>query len=257
LALAVHAAFFALLYLGVNWHIEPPQGMVVEMWESLPEPKVVPARIAPPPVEQPEPAMPVVPPKLVEPERPVLPPKADIQLREMKKPKVKPVEVKKPPPPTKKPVEIKKPVPQKIPEVPKVDLKALAEQQALAEQRVQAELKARAEQNAQAELARTRAAQAGALGKLMDEYIGKIRGKIRSNIVMPLNVPDNAEAKFDVTLLPGGEVLNVKLVKPSGNAAWDSAVERGILKAHILPLPPDVALFNKFRELHLTFKPEK
>jgi colicin import membrane protein len=52
-------------------------------------------------------------------------------------------------------------------------------------------------------------------------------------------------------------VLSAKLTKPSGNEAYDSAVERAIFKAQPLPLPQDVALFNKFRELHLTFKPEK
>jgi len=259
LALAVHVAFFALLYLGVNWRVEPPQGMVVEMWDSLPVPKAAPPSIiAPPPVEVVEPAKPVVPPKPVEPERPVLPPKADIQLREKKKPKIKPVEVKKPLPPVKKPVEVKKPAPQKKPEPAKVDLKALAEQQAIAEQRIRAEQQALAAQQAQqAELARARAAQAAANGKVVDEYKSRIVAKIRRNIVMPPDVPDNAMAKFDVTLLPDGSVLTVKQVKPSGSAAYDSAVERAILKAHTLPLPPDASLFNQFRELRLTFCPKE
>ncbi|MBP0118423.1 MAG: hypothetical protein ITD49_02935, partial [Candidatus Nitrotoga sp.] len=36
LAMAVHCAFFMLLYFGVSWRIQPPQGMVVDIWESLP-----------------------------------------------------------------------------------------------------------------------------------------------------------------------------------------------------------------------------
>jgi colicin import membrane protein len=60
-----------------------------------------------------------------------------------------------------------------------------------------------------------------------------------------------------VTLLPGGMVLKAELTKPSGNAAYDSAVERAIKKAQPLPLPPDVKLFGSFRELHLTFRPIK
>jgi len=32
-------------------------------------------------------------------------------------------------------------------------------------------------------------------------------------------------------------------------------VERAILKSQPLPLPPDVTLFNRFRELKLVFRP--
>lgn len=112
LALAVHAAFLVLLYFGVSWQVQPPQGMVVDIWESLPAPEIAPARVEPPPVEKMEPPKPVVPPKLVEPVRPVAPPKADIEMAKKKKPQAKPIEVKKP-------VEMKKPVkPTKLVETP-------------------------------------------------------------------------------------------------------------------------------------------
>ena len=71
------------------------------------------------------------------------------------------------------------------------------------------------------------------------------------------DIPYNARAEFDVTLLPGGMVLNSILVKPSGSAAYDSAVERAIKKAEPLPLPPDAALFSNFRELRLKFSPKE
>jgi colicin import membrane protein len=34
-------------------------------------------------------------------------------------------------------------------------------------------------------------------------------------------------------------------------------VERAILKAQPLPLPPDPAMFKEFRELNLIFRPEQ
>ncbi len=71
------------------------------------------------------------------------------------------------------------------------------------------------------------------------------------------DIPYSARAEFEVTLLPGGMMLNAIVVKPSGNAAYDSAVERAIKKAEPLPLPPDAALFNQFRELHLIFSPKE
>jgi len=45
--------------------------------------------------------------------------------------------------------------------------------------------------------------------------------------------------------------------KSSGNAAYDNAVERGILKSDPLPLPPDPAMFKDFRILELKFQPRK
>jgi len=228
LALVVHVAFFALLFFGVNWHNEQPQGMEAEIWSELPAPHIAPVRVEPPPPSPPvEPPKPIAPPKLAE---PVMPPKADIELAAKKKPKTQqPAPVK--------PVGIKQVQPRKA-EPPQVDQSALA---------------------AQAEQERVRSAQAAAAAAAITNEIGKftglIRSKIRRNIVMPPDVPNNALAEFDVILIPGGSVLSAKLVKPSGNAAYDEAVERAIMKAQPLPLPPDVALFNKFRELDLKFCP--
>ena len=55
--------------------------------------------------------------------------------------------------------------------------------------------------------------------------------------------------------LPTGEVLSVRLKKPSGSAAYDAAVERAILKSSPLPKPDKGELFQ--RELILTFRPHE
>ena len=109
--------------------------------------------------------------------------------------------------------------------------------------------------SADQQAAREQAEQAAATGRVVDEYVAKIQGKIRRNVVMPQNVPGDARAEFSVTLLPGGTVLSARLTRASGNAAYDNAVERAILKSQPLPLPADVALFNRFRELKLVFRP--
>ncbi len=263
LALAVHGAFFVLLYFGVSWQAQPPQGMVVDIWDSLPAPEIAPIRVEPPPLAQAEPPSPV------EAARAVAPPKADIESKadieiEKKKPQAKPVKIRAPvvPPkavvPKKTDIEIEKKKPQAKPveiRAPVVPPKAVVPEKTDAEQvdlNAQAERQARVAQ-AMAEQERVRAEQAAAIGRVMDEHKARIVAKIRRNIVMPPDVPDNAKAEFAVTLLPGGSVLSVKLVKPSGVAVYDSAVERAILKAQPLPLPPDGSLFSRFRELHLKF----
>ncbi|MGO8754467.1 MAG: cell envelope integrity protein TolA [Gallionellaceae bacterium] len=221
-ALFVHGLFFALLYFVISWHTEQPQGMVVDIWDSLPEEKVA-------PVKRVEPVKPLEPVKPPEPERPVVQPKADINLAKKKIPEVKPVE-------NKKPAEIKNPPP-------------VQGRQGVEANPVEpsAEEIERARQMAQAQAAIT-----SEIGK----YVGLIRSKIRRNIVMPPDVPFGVKAEFDVVLIPGGSVLSAQLSKSSGKPAYDSAVERAILKAQPLPLPPDVGMFNYFRELHLSFCPE-
>ena len=67
LALVVHGAFFALLYFGVNWRNEQPQGMVVDIWDGLPTPQVEMVKSESPPIPQVEPSKQVEPPKLAEP----------------------------------------------------------------------------------------------------------------------------------------------------------------------------------------------
>ena len=257
LALVVHGGFFALLYFGVNWRADPPQGMTVDIWESLPSAEVARVKIAPPPmepveppkpvepppVEQVKPPKPVEPPKSAEPAKPVAPLKADIEMVEKKKPKIKSVE-------SKETVEAKKKAQQK---------KDAAVQ---AEQRAKAQQAAQVAQAAQAERDSERAAQAAEAAAAITNEIGKYKGlinsKIKRNISEVPDVPDNARAEFDVTLLPDGSVLgNPKQIKSSGNAAYDAAVGRAILKAQPLPLPPDVALFKEFRELHLGFQPKE
>lgn len=105
--------------------------------------------------------------------------------------------------------------------------------------------------------AAAKAEQAATTGRVVDEYTAKIIARIRSRIVMPPGVPDEVRAEFVVTVLPGGEVLNLRLVKSSGLRAYDEAVERAIIKAQPLPMPPDPALFNRFRELKLGFRPKE
>ena len=224
LAVAVHAVFFTFLYFGFSWHTQPPEGMVVDLWSSLPDAKPVHVKPAEPEPKKIEPPKPVEPPRELEPPKPAEQPKAEIEVKEKNVPPEKPKPVVKPAP---------KPEPK--PE-PKVDIQA--EQQAAAQRAAEA-------------------ARAAAINQVVAEYVGRIRARIRHNIVMPPSVADDALAIFDVTLLPDGSVLFVKLKKSSGNVAYDNAVGRAIKLSDPLPLPPDVTLFQAyFRNLELKFRPK-
>jgi colicin import membrane protein len=113
---------------------------------------------------------------------------------------------------------------------------------------------AQAQADAEKALKAQAAARNVAAQNMVGDYTGKIRAKIKSKTILPPDLAGNPQAEFDVTLMPTGEVLNLKLTRSSGSSAYDSAVERAIYKAQPLPLPPDPTLFGEFRELHLKFR---
>ena len=122
---------------------------------------------------------------------------------------------------------------------------------------LEAEQVALSKQQAAAEAARQQALAQAASQRLMNDAIGRISSHIRRFVVMPPDVVGNPQAEFEVSLIPTGEVLNVKLSRSSGNPAYDNAVERAIRKASPLPLPTDPSLVGRFRELKLRFRPNE
>jgi len=81
----------------------------------------------------------------------------------------------------------------------------------------------------------------------------KVRGKIRGNIALPPGIQGNPEAEFEVTQLPSGDILDVKIRRSSGNAALDAAVERAIRRSSPLPKPPQAELFDRL--LKIPYRP--
>ena len=122
-------------------------------------------------------------------------------------------------------------------------------EQAAQRQREQA---AKAQREAEAQRAAQQAAARNQVTNEISKYKAMILAKIRSRIVMPPDLPGNPVVEFNVTLLPGGDILDVRLSKSSGHAVFDSAVERAIHLSKPLPIPPDPALFNEFRNLNIT-----
>lgn len=238
LTFLVHGALVAALFLGVQWKRSQPEVMEVELWSPTAQPAKAPPPPPPEPEVKPEPKpLPKVEPK---PEPPP-PKKPDIAVKQEKKPEPKKPEPPKPEP--KKP-EPKKPEPAK-PE-PKVDpFKEMLEREE--RQRVAANTQARLAAQAEAEQ------RASASKRGLADYASKIRGKVRGNIVLPPGIAGNPEAVFEVSQLPTGEVLAVRLKRTSGNPSLDTAIERAILKSSPLPRPDDPSLFQ--RTLEIKYRP--
>ena len=234
LAVLVHLFFLSVLVFGVRWQTKQPDSIAVELWTQLPPmEQAAPVQVEPAPAPAPAPALKVEPAPKPEPvaKAEPKPAKPDIAVEKM---------------PAKKP-EPKKVEPKKL--EPKIDQqKLMREQLARETEQVSRE---REKQEITQQLAREAAA---AQGRAVADYVGRIRGKIRGNIVLPPDIPaGNPEAIFDVVQLPTGEVLNARLRKSSGHKPYDDAVERAILKASPLPKPERPDLFQ--RSLELKFRP--
>jgi colicin import membrane protein len=236
LAALVHLVLFALLFFGVQWQSNRPEAVTVELWDNPPVAEVPLAPVAEPlPVkaEEPKPA--------AKPE-PKPEPKPDVALKEK-------LEKKK-----------KEELRQREEQQRQDDAKRRAAERdkSLQEQRERLRKEAealQAQREATTEQARLDAQRASAKARAINDYVGKIRSKIRSNILVPDGIAGNPEAVFDVAQLPNGEILSVELRKTSGHAAYDAAVERAILKSSPMPKPGEPGLYQ--RELVLRFRPQE
>jgi len=258
LALVVHAIFFSLLYFSFNWHVKTPPNMVVEMWDSLPNPVTQIIPVTPPPIPVFQKAETISMPKMAE---PVAMTKAEIVFKDKKKKKIEPVKKME------TSVSKKTSIPdekfrQKIDEDKKIALAQAdhdrkAKQEDLEKLIADVDHSALEEERIQQRKAKMRSELEEAANSEKTKYKELIQAKISRNIIMPPDVPDSAEAKFMVIVLPGGSVMDggVKLLKSSGNNAYDNAAERAIYKAQPLPIPQDADLAREFRELRLSVKP--
>lgn len=286
LAILVHVLFFVLLVFSLDWKTHAPEPVMVELWQPPPAPVVAPQPRAAVKPEPPEPvkAEPVAPNPdiaLEQKRKLAAQQQRDAELLAQQQALQKQQEEKRAEEKKKK-REQKKLAQQQLLQKQQAAVLAqeklaeqkAAEQQKLAQekqllQKKQAALRKLVAQQTRAEFqnesahalaSRRQAAlaskQSAELAQMKAAYIEKIKAKVRSMIILPDGLQGNPTAGIDVTVLPTGEVVNVKLVRSSGQPAYDDAVERAILKASPLPLPPDAALAQQFRDLNLKFTPD-
>jgi len=241
----VHILLLGALLISFNWKTTHPISIAqVELWDSVAVEAQKPAP-APEPLPEPAPVQKVIP----KPEPVVAP-------EEKPEPKVEIAIEKKP---------VKK---EPLKPVAKVNdalamLQEEARQEALKNKSVtksntnDALKKLQQESLSEDKAAGEQKASAASAG-VVDEFKAKIQAKIRSNVNKTLCGNANPELKFEIGLIPTGELSgSPRLVKSSGNAACDDAVERAIRMSEPLPLPQDASLFSQFRNLKLTFRPNE
>ena len=150
-----------------------------------------------------------------------------------------------------------------------LEVERKAEEQRKAEARKQAEAEAekkrKAEQQRQAEAARRQKEREAALqaqmaaeqsSTLVDKYMAIIQQNVQRRWLQPPGSAQGLRCEVEVRLIPGGDVVAVRVVRSSGNAAFDRSVEAAVRKASPLDVPSEPALFERFRQINFVFDPK-
>jgi colicin import membrane protein len=286
LAVSMHAALFAFLWIGISWQSQTPVALEAEVWDMKAE------QAAPPPVPQAEPVVEEKP--LAEPP-PVLkqeaahqvddappPVNPDIALEKLKKKQAaerkieeekKQAEAKQREDELKKQADLKKQAEQKkLDEQKKADDKKKqdlaaqnekkraddkvrkdkekADAQKLSKMRADDMQRVLAAGNGSSNSTGSAAKSTGARGD--PSYAALVVAKIKSNLTYggDTGVAGNPQAVYRIHQLPNGEILSSTRVKSSGIAAYDAAVEKAIAKSSPLPRKKDGSVD---REIDATF----
>ncbi|MDO9359492.1 MAG: cell envelope integrity protein TolA [Polaromonas sp.] len=269
LAVLVHLLLIGALTWGINWkHSDPDLSFEAELWSSVPQeaaPKLVEAPPPPPPPPPtPEPIVRVSPPPAP------AEPDVDIALEREKKRKLelkkKEAELAKAKAEQEKLKELqaKKEKEQKA----KEDLaKRKAEEAKKLEAKKAEDKKLEAKQDAKeaekkklADAAAEKIRQdnikramglAGATGGAdakgtalkasgpSASYGGKVRAKVKPNIVFTEDIAGNPTAEVEVRTSADGSIISQRLLKSSGNKAWDDAVIKAIIRTETMPKDVD------------------
>lgn len=260
-ALIAHAALLAALSAGVSWRTQDPPAFEAELWSAVPQ-AAAPKLVEP----EPEPEPPKPEPKVQQPSPEELQAERDAEIAIAKAKEKKKLEAErqrlaeleaerkkqlalkekeKLEREREKQLQAKREAEDKL-KKEKLD-KQLKDKQAKAEE---AKREAKLEAQRQENLRRIQG-MAGASGGPSAtgtalkssgpsaSYGGRIKARVRPNIIYTDAPSGNPVAEVEVRTAPDGTIIARKLLKPSGDAEWDKAVLRAIDKTETLPRDTD------------------
>lgn len=91
---------------------------------------------------------------------------------------------------------------------------------------------------------------------VVDKYKALILQTISQNWIIPNNVDKHLTAQLLIRVAPGGLVLDVQLIKSSGDETLDRSARAAVFKSSPLPVPTDTEAFAAFKQFVLKVKPE-
>lgn len=90
----------------------------------------------------------------------------------------------------------------------------------------------------------------------VNKYKALILQAISEHWLVPMQANKHLYCELMIRLAPGGMVLDVQVIKTSGDPSLDSSARAAVIKASPLPAPHDPDAFQAFRQFVLKVKPE-
>jgi colicin import membrane protein len=248
LALIAHALLVVALTFSVSWRSSTPAAVEAELWAAVPQIAAPAPPPPPPPAPRPEPVQTPPTPVPKPAPAPQAVPDAQIAIEKARREELKREELKRE---ELKREEAKREAAKR--EVAKRELakaeaerkkKELAEKEEARQEEERLEMQrqvnlkrmlGQAGNNANSTAPGTAAQSAGPSAA----YAGRIKARIKPNIVLTESVNGDPVATVEVRLAPDGTIVARKLIKSSGAKNWDEAVLRAIDKTEILPRDVD------------------
>ncbi len=90
----------------------------------------------------------------------------------------------------------------------------------------------------------------------VNKYKALILQQISQNWLIPPSVNKNLYAELMIRIAPGGVVLDVQIIKSSGDESLDYSARSAVFKSSPLPVPKGSDAFEPFRQFVLKVKPK-
>jgi colicin import membrane protein len=270
LAILAHLLLLGALTWGVHWkRSDPASSFEAELWSAVPQQAAPRAVEPPPPPPAPTPPVPTPPAPKPAPEPPKVSPTTpdvDIALEQEKKRKLlekqKEAEAKKlEERENREKAELQAKKEKEKEAKAKEELakrkaaedakKAEAKQDAKDLEKLQQQKQAEATQKQRDDAMKRIMGMAGATGGAeatgtaqkssgpSASYGGKVRAKVKPNVLFTDEISGNPSAEVEVRTTPDGTIVGQRLVKSSGNKAWDDAVIKAIIRTETMPRDVD------------------
>jgi colicin import membrane protein len=90
----------------------------------------------------------------------------------------------------------------------------------------------------------------------VDKYSGLIQDAIKQNWQILPNTDKTLAVRVTIRTAAGGAVIDVQVIKSSGDAILDRSAVAAVYKASPLPLPPEAEIAEQFRSFNVTLEPK-
>ena len=90
----------------------------------------------------------------------------------------------------------------------------------------------------------------------VDKYKALIVQAISQHWLIPDDTRQDLSCELFIRVAADGDVISVEVARSSGDAVLDRSARAAVFKAAPLPVPKEAEVFDKFRELRLTVRPE-